>query len=174
MVKEIESANARTIAVNQQLIESNHELIDARDKINQETISSEMKDRKINDLNLNIKALEEIAEKNKGTDNSSGDEVKKLKDEVQRAKEFCDTYEMKITKLKEEHKQEVNELVIDKLKVEDELRSVVSERQKMKDTERILLQTFDTLKDYYDQNGQKFTCSHCGQDCGNALNLKKH
>ena len=147
VVKEIESANARTIAVNQQLIESNHELIDARDKINQETISSEMKDRKINDLNLNIKALEEIAEKNKGTDNSSGDEVKKLKDEVQRAKEFCDTYEMKITKLKEEHKQEVNELVIDKLKVEDELRSVVSERQKMKDTERILLQTFYTLKD---------------------------
>ena len=44
----------------------------------------------------------------------------------------------------------------------------------MKDTERILLQTFDTLKTYYEQTGQKFTCNNCKQEFDNVINLKKH
>ena len=108
-----------------------------RDRINQETISSELKERKLDYLTARIKVLEE----NKTGENTTDNEVKKLKEEAQKAKEFCDTCELKIVRLKEEHKKEVNEVVIGKLKVEDELRSVVGERQKMKDTERILLQT---------------------------------
>ena len=42
-----------------------------------------------------MKVLEENASKNKRSDNSSVDEVEKLKEEAQRAKEFCDTYEIK-------------------------------------------------------------------------------
>ena len=45
-IKEVEAANARTIAVNQQLIESNRELMVARDMVNNGTINSELKYRK--------------------------------------------------------------------------------------------------------------------------------
>ena len=44
----------------------------------------------------------------------------------------------------------------------------------MKDTERILLQTFDTLKEFYGHSGESFSCSLCKKDFGNMINLKKH
>ena len=73
MVKESEAFNERTIIINHQLIESNSELIMARDIINQETISSELKERKIDELTARIKVLEE----NLSNKNTIDDEVKK-------------------------------------------------------------------------------------------------
>ena len=44
----------------------------------------------------------------------------------------------------------MKKLKVEKKKVEEEYRSAIKEKQLLKDTERILLNTFDTLKQYYD------------------------
>ena len=52
--------------------------------------------------------------------------------------------------MKKENKDEVAKLKTGKMKVEEELRSAILEKNLLRDSERILLNTFDTLKMHYD------------------------
>ena len=57
--------------------------------------------------------------------------------------------------MKKENKDEVAKLKTGKMKVEDELRSAILEKNLLRDSERILLNTFDTLKMHYDAKKNK-------------------
>ena len=52
--------------------------------------------------------------------------------------------------MKKENRGEVNKLKTEKMKVEDELRTAILEKNLLRDSERILLNTFDTLKMHYE------------------------
>ena len=109
--------------------------------------------------NIQIEKLEELMKQKDdelaarhGTDNvnHNSEEIRALKDDLHLAKELCSEYELQINNIKEEKQNEVNEVLKAKLKLEDEFRSTFLEKQRLKDTERILIKTFDTLKEYYE------------------------
>ena len=52
--------------------------------------------------------------------------------------------------ISKENKEKVQKITMEKVKVEDELRSAVLEKNLLRDSERILLNTFDTLKMHYE------------------------
>ena len=63
---------------------------------------------------------------------------------------------------------------IHNLKIQEELSSVVKERQRLRESERILVQTFDTLKNYYEKPQVAIDCAKCGLSCINEAELKMH
>ena len=77
--------------------------------------------------------------------------MKKIKDELNRAKDMFLEYEHTIANITKEKDEELKKLKIAKKKVEEDYRNAVKEKQLLKDTERILLNTFDTLKKFYDE-----------------------
>ena len=72
------------------------------------------------------------------------------------------------------------------MKVEDELRSAILENNLLRDSERILLNTFDTLKMHYDAKKNKeeeikekrtdetFKCQKCSFKTDSKVRLKSH
>ena len=93
---------------------------------------------------------------------------------LEKAKEHTNLSELKIKKLKEQHNEEVNNVMVEYLKLKEELSNVVKERQRLKESERILVNTFDTLKKYYEKPEDIVVCSLCGLSCSNESDLKKH
>ena len=51
---------------------------------------------------------------------------------------------------KKDNREEVNKITIEKMKAEEDLRTAILEKNLLRDTERILLNTFDTLKMHYE------------------------
>ena len=93
---------------------------------------------------------------------------------IDKAKELRNTSDLRIKKLKEQHTEEINEVKVQNLKLQEELGNVVKERQRLKESERILVQTFDTLKMYYEKPENMAQCSQCGLTCASESELKKH
>ena len=59
-------------------------------------------------------------------------------------------YKSDVARLKKEKETEVGKVMIEKIRLEDDLRNATTEKKRLADTERMLLNTFDTLKKYYD------------------------
>ena len=77
------------------------------------------------------------------------EEIYKLKQRLEETRDLCVEYNHKIENIKKESKEQVDKLNIEKTKFEEELRSTVLEKNLLRDSERILLHTFDTLKMHY-------------------------
>ena len=101
--------------------------------------------------------------------------------------------------ISKENKEKVQKITMEKVKVEDELRSAVLEKNLLRDSERILLNTFDTLKMHYEarkssekappkeshqgarnngkestQDPQEFKCDKCEHNTKNKGILRSH
>ena len=71
---------------------------------------------------------------------------------------------------------------IQKLKLEEDLRNATKEKKRLADSERILLNTFDTLKKYYDGIGNDknpeelllYKCKDCAYEANTEEALKTH
>ena len=162
--KEVEKADERTRNENSKVKEANDELVKLKEKMNREIIENMNKS----------KLIEELKDKLNNADSgrTESEEIKKIKE---KALELKATNELKINKLKEKHSVEINELQIKKIRVEEELSSVVKENQKLKESERILLETFDTLKKYYEKSENlEFNCRKCRFSCKTKEELDKH
>ena len=162
--KEVEKADERTRVENIKVREVNEELVKLKEKINKEIIE-----------NLNkSKLIEELKEKMNHTNSgqTESEEIRRIKE---KAMEFKATNELKIKKMKEKHLEDMNEVQIKKIRVEEELRSAIKEKQKLKESERILLETFDTLKAYYGKsNDQEINCDKCRYTCRSKEELSIH
>ena len=174
---EANSANERTKSENNKVIEKDEELKKLKVTINDEILINENNKKTITDLNDKVRKLTE--EKTKETLPSSDvceheDEIKKMKGMIEKAKELRNTSDLRIKKLKEQHTEEINEVKVQNLKLQEELGNVVKERQRLKESERILVQTFDTLKMYYEKPENMAQCSQCGLTCASESELKKH
>ena len=105
------------------------------------------------------------------TDTQESEEMRKLKE---KAKEFRAMSDLKISKLKEKYLEEINDVKIKKLRVEGELNSVVKERNRLKESERILVETFATLKTFYEKQKESFPCDICDITCSSPTDLQNH
>ena len=76
-----------------------------------------------------------------GPTSKDTEELKELRYDLDLAKELCSEYEGKIETLKEEKQKAVNDVLKSKLKIEEEFRSATLEKQRLKESERILLKT---------------------------------
>ena len=90
-------------------------------------------------------------------------------------------YEHRIKTITNEKDEELKNLKIEKKKTEEDYRSAIKEKHLLKDTERILLNTFDTLKQYYDAKERKAEAEtrpnkrnsrHEGEKSTNETNFK--
>ena len=144
-----------------------------KEKMNEEIIANEHNKNIINGLKEEVKKLKE-SNPNSSHLNDHTEELKKLKEMMEKAKELKNTSDLKIKKLKELHLEEINEVKIQNLKLQGELSNVVKESQRLKESERILVQTFDTLKVYYEKPQNIVECSQCGISCANESELRKH
>ena len=175
------------------------ESIKAKDMLNSEIINNERKQSDIEKLQDIIKKKDEEILRNNG-DAQKEQEMKKIKDELNRAKDMFLEYEHTIANITKEKDEELKKLKIAKKKVEEDYRNAVKEKQLLKDTERILLNTFDTLKKFYDEkdgnehnnsernnrnsnpegadteqdSGSKFTCDKCRFETRDEGILKNH
>ena len=78
------------------------------------------------------------------------EDVLKLTQKLEETRDLCLEYNHRMETMKKQNKEEVNKISIEKMKLEDELRSAILEKNLFRDSERILLNTFDTLKMHYD------------------------
>ena len=60
------------------------------------------------------------------------------------------------------------------IRLKEELSSTVKERQRLKESERILVQTFDTLRMHYEQSRECVQCKQCGLSFISESEMKKH
>ena len=129
---------------------------------NAEIIKNLRKQDDIERLQTTIKEKDDeiLAFKTNFTENNNSDEIKQLKDELGRAKDMFLEYENTIQNLTKQKDEELKKVKIQKKKVEEEYRSAIKEKQLLKDTERILLNTFDTLKQYYDTKEKNDDTAH--------------
>ena len=170
--REIKKANDRTKEENSKVVEMSGELKVIKDKMNEEIIVNENNRRVIDELNKKLKAQEENAGQSKSSNlNDDSDEIRELKE---KAKEFKATSDLKINKMKEKHLEELNEVKIKKIRVEEELRSTIKEKQRLKESERILVQTFDTLKTFYEKPSEQKGCDDCVFSCNTEAELNVH
>ena len=142
--KKLGKANERTKSENDKVKEPNEELTKLKEKVNQGIIENENHRKLIDEL------IEKVRAKDVPTDNNTqeSEEMRKLKE---KAKEFRAMSDLMISKLKEKYLEEINDVKIKKLRVEGELNSVVKERHRLKESERILVETFATLKTFYEK-----------------------
>ena len=109
-------------------------------------------------------------------------------------------YEHKITNITKAKDEELRNVKVSKKKIEEDYRNAIKEKQLLKDTERILLNTFDTLKQYYDSKesedptdsrrnnrnvtndsertqrrpGKTYECNKCRFTANNEASLRTH
>ena len=98
-------------------------------------------------------------------------------------------YKSEINRLTKDRTAEVNQVKVEKLKLEEDLRNATMEKKRLADTERILLNTFDTLKKYYDTkekvksnpvddnprlNRNLIKCDQCNYETDKEDELNKH
>ena len=81
---------------------------------------------------------------------SQDKEIEKLKNEVQEKEKV-------ITKLKKKHSEEVEELNKQKILMTENLRSTVLEREVLRENDRVLLNTFDMMKEYIEQMKEQYS-----------------
>ena len=114
---------------------------------------------------MNSKVInEQIKQRTEETSDGNcghADELNKMREILEKAKEFKSTSELKVKKMKQQHLEEINEVKIQNIRFQEELRFTVNEKQRLQESERILLNTFDTLKTYYEKAvSQKDTLTH--------------
>ena len=120
--------------------------------INSEIIKNENKQKENERLEDVVKSKDDELTAKKAEDNliDVNSEVKELTDELNRARDMFLEYEHRIKNITIEKDEELRKVKTEKKKTEEDYRNAVQEKQLLKETERILLNTFDTLKQYYD------------------------
>ena len=185
MKMELEKAKAKRSQLEEDLIKKDDELNESKNMVKNEITKNEKKQHKIEQLEDEVrKKDEEIASMDGNSDQRENvKKVKDLEDDLDLAKELCSEYEETIGNIRKEKEEAVNEVLKSKLKLEEEFRSVTLEKQRLKDTERILLKTFDTIKEYYESKNRKeeekrstikFPCDQCEFESNTRENLKSH
>ena len=159
--KGIESANARTISKNEELVDKEGKVKEFKKKVDDEILKNEVSQQKILELTDEVTKLTNDNSNNQSGCNH-GEELRIIKDRLEKAKEFRETMDLKIKKLKELHLGETSELNIRNIRLKEELSSTVKERQRLKESERILVQTFDTLRMHYEQSRECVQWKQCG------------
>ena len=156
----VKKADDRTRKINVTVIAKDKELDALKDNIAIEICENEQKTREIEDLKNVVSSKEEEiiklkSEKSKKDNNQSNDDVAKLTQKLEETRDLCLEYKNKIEIMKKENTEEVNKIATQKIKVEEELRTALLEKNLLRDTERILLNTFDTLKMHYDEKKKR-------------------
>ena len=133
-------------------------------------MTNEKHKKVIEDLEDKVKKVNEGNSTNSNVDC----EHEEMKEMTEKVKELRNTHDLKIKKLKEQHLEEINEVKIQNLRSQEELSSAVKEKQRLKESERILVETFDTLKTFYEKPQASVHCRECGVTCTNEVELNKH
>ena len=164
----------------------------------------ERKDEELNNMKIAMVRkdveIEQMKQKNTNAEGSKKqeEEIVKLKQRLEETRDLCLEYKHKIENAKKETKENVDKINIKKLKLEEELRSAIMEKNLHRESERILLHTFDTLKMHYDAkkkgssdssntrkenndkktesaNGEKeLNCDTCNYKTTREANLRAH
>jgi hypothetical protein len=175
MKKELEKAE-----VNEKLKTIAKELEGSKGMVNSEILKNEKKQQKIEELEEALKGCD--------VESNNENEVKKELDETKSALERA-----KVTRITKEKEAEVGQIKVEKIKLEEDLRNTTIEKKRLTDTERILLNTFDTLKKYYDTKDKeentslrtsvdepeveaeiKFKCKKCQYETKSEVSLRMH
>ena len=142
--------------------------------------------RKNEEKQEKIEELEEVIRTNK---NNGSPNDKDTKEALERAKDVIIEYKSEVARLTKDKDIEVGKVMVEKMRVEEDLRIATLENKRLFDTERILLNTFDTLKKYYDTKEQgirdtnekrktaseeTFRCSKCEFETTTRTMLNKH
>ena len=153
----VKKADESTSNVNKSVVEKEEELVKSKNMLNKEICENEKKSAEIIALKLTIARRDKDIEDLKKNRAEPNDNTKKLEEVISKlnqrldeTRELCVEYNHKIENNKKENKEEVDKISMEKMKVEEELRTAILEKNLLRDSERILLQTFDTLKMHYD------------------------
>ena len=156
------------------------ELQQSKEMVMNEIRKNEEKQEKIDNLEADIR-------ENKRSDNQNDENDTKIA--LERAKDVIMEYKSEVTRITKEKDIEVGKVMIEKIRIEEDLRVMTLEKKRLSDSERILLNTFDTLKKYYDtkdsQNGNKdenlgtesierFNCTNCKYEAITRTLLNEH
>ena len=125
----VKKADERTKQVNLNVIAKDKELETLKDNMTKEICANEMKAKAIEKLkNVITKKSDEIKklkeDNSKSDNNKSDDDVVKLTQKLEETRDLCLEYKNKVETLKKENRVEVNKIKTEKMKVEDELRTV--------------------------------------------------
>ena len=86
------------------------------------------------------------------------DDMKAIQDkEIERLKIELNEKDKVITKLKNKHSEEVNELKKQQILTTENLRSTVLEKEVLRENDRVLLNTFDIMKEYIEQMKEQYS-----------------
>ena len=142
--------------------------------------------RKNEDKQVKIDNLEEIIRTHNNNGNQNNEDTKQA---LERAKDVIIEYKSEISRLTREKEIEVGKVMVEKMRVEEDLRIATLEKKRLSDTERILLNTFDTLKKYYEtkenetrntqenqetRSEERIYCSKCKFEATTKSILNKH
>ena len=154
------------------------------------------------DLMGKIKNLEEALSQEKALHKNSLDEIEQLKKYVDEIEKMKGSLEVQINQLKkdleedvheenkvlktrieekeklikkneEKHLLEINELKRQDMKMKEDLRCAINEREVLRENDRILLNTFDMMKKYMDQINVKTTKSKEGDIVNKTFKCEK-
>ena len=131
--------------------------------------------------------IEELEKVIREKDRNANDNDTKIA--LERAKDVIVEYKSEISRVTKEKDIEVGKVKVEKIRLEEELRIATLEKKRLADSERILLNTFDTLKKYYDTkekdakindentetgNKKRFSCTNCDYVAKERNMLEKH
>ena len=188
MKKAVEKADKRTLEVNENVKTLSDELKQSKDLVNSEIRKNEQKQIRINELEQSLKDKNE----NRGNDQTD-QELVDVKNALERAKDVIIEYKAEVNRVVKDKNAEVGKVMIEKIRLQEDLRTATMEKKRLADSERILLNTFDTLKKYYDtkdkeddgsartpednrgeQNNEIFKCNKCGKETNSKETLSRH
>ena len=132
-----------------------------------------------------VKENEELKEKLENVtvvENNEGEKLQRAILDIDRIKFLYEKANKEIAKLTEVHKKEIKELVSQKLEVDYRYDSIVKEREKFAEKERILLNTFDLWKAKFETPGMpketeksaEFKCDECEYTVEESAKIKEH
>ena len=187
----VKKADERTRKINESMIEKGKEMVIIKDSLGKVIVANEIKRKEIEKLKLSLDKKDEELKKKKDkqaqNDNAKHqDDINTLSQKLAETRDLCVEYKNKLENLKKDNQEEVAKITTEKMKVEEELRSAVLEKNLLRDSERILLNTFDTLRMHYDarkgkedevrsgQNEETFNCDKCNFKTNIKDQLQSH
>ena len=172
--------NEKNIAITKELEEKiktlSTEVEQSKEMVKNEIRKNEEKQEKIENLEETIRTHDD-----NGIQNNED-----TKQALERAKDVIIEYKSEIARLTKEKDIEVGKVMVEKIRVEEDLRIATLEKKRLADTERILLNTFDTLKKYYEtkeketqenqetESEERYKCNKCKFETTTRMLLNNH
>ena len=139
----VKKADERTKTVNNSVIEKDKELVKCKNMLNKEICENEKKSTKIIELKLLLarkdKDINDLKEqKGKPSDDTQkqDEEISNLKKMLEETRDLCLEYNHKIENIRKDSKEQANKLSMEKMKVEEELRSAILEKNLLRDSKK--------------------------------------